>query len=195
MRKTIHLFETDNEGLKPGMKVLSNCGKELIVSEVFGASCNGRLCEECLNRHHRKESKKKTFAFVQKRLGVITGTKVVDTGKISFKFLFDSKGPGEDFLEFLGHYGIITLRSIETNLEVVVEEVRSLGVYWDIFVMGRNGQEFTGGNELSLEDLLLEIPKCYLLMRRDLFEPFEKVCQEVGIELVVHHFDGELKTS
>ena len=46
---------------------------------------------------------------MQKRIFVITGISIIDTGKVSFRFMFDSSAPYTQFMEYSGQFGLLTL--------------------------------------------------------------------------------------
>ncbi len=143
-----------------------------------------------------------------KRIYAITAEQIKETGEISFIFMFNSKAPYEEFREIAKSYGLIKLRDKDEN-EVNFFKLSRLepnavgpdGVKkWELFVGSGGRQVFFGSceeraNEQGLQELLLGVQDCVLLMEEKLFSRFEEVCKKVGIALGYFHYQGDLSTS
>jgi len=149
----------------------------------------------------------------KKRIFVVTGTEVPDTGKVSFSFMMKEGVPFEKFRDISQTYGWLQLRKKGDNeidpFKAVRGEPGAVGddgvKKWEAFVfeVGR-GQVMTGsgeetpksGVEKSLARLIEEMPSCVLLMGRDLFDRFKKACASLPVvTLGFYHYLGVLPTS
>ncbi|MFA6296490.1 MAG: hypothetical protein WC663_03990 [Patescibacteria group bacterium] len=205
---TLHLYAGMG---KVGEKEATSCGKNLLVKKRMPVYLNdSKVCQDCLKEGCLAPVADPAMAFEAQRLCVITGTKVVNTGEISFKYLHESGAKHTMISEFFGHYGHVYLREKGENevdpFKLARGEEGAIGpngiLKWDIVVVKSGHGIVMQGHvdemlpdERGLMELLKDVPKCTLLMQRDIFDRFENACQMMGIELEVHHFDGELRTS
>jgi len=144
-----------------------------------------------------------------KRIYVVTATKVIENGRVSYTFMFKSNSPFENYVEISGTYGFVELREKGRNeinpFRLVRGEPDAIGpdgkLKWQVFVGTDGEQTFTGHvdesppDEGGLQQLLESMPDCVLLMERGLFDRFKSACEKADVELKTHHFDGELSTS
>lgn len=149
----------------------------------------------------------------EKKLFVITGTSIKDTGKVSWSFTMKDGVPFDKFASYCGKFGWLLLRQKGKNefnpFKLVRGEPDAIGnegiKKWEVFIFeAGKGQIFTGSadetpekeSEEGLRSLIKDLPDCVLLMSRDLFARFEKVCMGFGnVTLGFHHHEGELETS
>ncbi len=152
---------------------------------------------------------------------VITGTDIEATGKVSWKFMFDSGSDFDDYADISGKFGWLELKEKDGNyldpfkltkawsldnseerIKLVEEAIGSDGVLrWNVNVFGAGGGlDVAIGVDDSpegdgLKSLIQELPDCVLLMARGLFGRFRVVAEAIGVEVGVCHFDGVLSTS
>ena len=146
-----------------------------------------------------------------KSIYVITCTHLIETGKMSFKFMFDSKAPFTELADYsnANNYGFVKLTEKEENevnpFKLMQGEPNAIGPdgikKWRIYTGDSKGQTFGGSveevpkKEDGLMRLLEDIESCILLMDVALFERFSIACNRLQINIRGHHFDGELSTS
>lgn len=149
----------------------------------------------------------------KRKLFVVTASSIVDTGKVSFRFMFDSGARFVDFSDIANQYSWLRLRKKADDeidpFKLARREPGAVGddgvKKWEIFVFKcSEGQIMTASADESPKDsieqglvrIIEETPSCVILMVRHLFERFERVCRAFPeIELGFHHYEGELKTS
>ncbi|MDD3887576.1 MAG: hypothetical protein PHN19_02270 [Patescibacteria group bacterium] len=171
-------------GSRIGNAVTTSCGKTLLAGAPTLVRAHQELdfCPECLKCSSLYD--KSICGFKARSFHVITAKRIIDTGRLSFRFLLDSGVSQERVRDYFGYYG---------HAQVVNDE---RGRHWESFVMKTNeGQVFCSGNELPLLEFLSDMPACNLLMDEKYFEEFERACREIGIEVEAYHYDGELRTS
>lgn len=129
----LHLFAGMG---KVGEKESTSCGKNLLVKSIQAVYLDdSRVCQDCLKEDCLAPVADPAMVFEAKRLGVITGTTVINTGMISFVFLRDSGVSYDKIFEFLGYYG---------HAELIKDDE---GKHWEICVMqSGHGQVFHSGN-------------------------------------------------
>lgn len=119
------------------------------------------------------------------KLIIVTANEVIQTGKISFIFLFDSKLEYSKHQEMGGGYGFIW-----------DNEDKSVGI--NVFQDGRGMVFGWGHEEFSkdwIADLLEKMDPATLLMSKDKAEMMKKYCDENNIEYHYHHYDGVLRSA
>lgn len=153
---------------------------------------------------------------VQQAVRVVTCTKLKDTGRISYIFLFNSKSPEAWMNEgFTDVYGILRRdKKSDNHLDPfkmarvqsgeLPRETQFVGddgvARWNVnlfnsdgFVLGCGWDD--NGPEAMATALEGWPERCTILMRREDYEPFEKACKALCIDVQVLHVDGELSTS
>ena len=119
------------------------------------------------------------------KFNIVTANEICQTGKISFKFIFDSKMDYNNHSK-VDNWGAI-LRDLKDNSRLVN-------------VFNSNGIVFGWGND-SIDDetwmtaLLEKLPTCSLLMEKDDADIFKEYCDKLGYEYTYTCFDGYLKTA
>jgi hypothetical protein len=153
-----------------------------------------------------------------KRISVITANEIDFTGRVSFKFMFDSGAPHDHTLPF-PKWGYMSLDSKSSDHLDVWEwakmqrgeehgqTVGDNGVgRWNInlFQPGNEKPSFIAGFDddehriTTLQKLIGDdLPDCVILMHKPLFGPFKAACDglEDKVVLLHHHFEGTLSTS
>lgn len=122
-------------------------------------------------------------------LFAVVAKNVIDTGKVSFGFMYGCKASFDDFQGLTGQFGLI-LRKPE-------DEVSHPDADNDIFFVfksERGGQIFTSGNEIPFQERVKECPKAVLLMDERQFEKFKVACEALAIPFGEIHYDGNLAT-
>jgi hypothetical protein len=145
----------------------------------------------------------------QKRLFVVTAPAITDTGRVSFKFLFDSKAQNIPF-DTTGRYGQVMLEDKHKDevdpFKLARGEPGAVGPNgtkkWRICIGNSKCRDLAGSvnecpneNERGLQELLKDAGEAALLMERGIFDRFELAAKAVGYEVLAHHFDGTLSTS
>ena len=145
------------------------------------------------------------------KLFVVTGTKINYTGKVSFKFIATEGVPFNELTEIYNRFAWLRLRDKADNeinpFKLMRGEKGAVGndgvKKWEVFVFeSGNGQimnasaEENPGSETGLASIIKELPGCVILMDRNLFDRFKKICDDLPeIELGFFHYNGELKTA
>ena len=142
------------------------------------------------------------------KISVITGTKIIDTGRVSFKFMFDSDAPRDHTLPFKA-WGTLCKRDKDDNyldpFRFARGEEGAIGddgiPRWRIclFENGHGSVYGAGwdadgseGDLKNLKETFQGMPNCCILMSPEIFEEVKEYFE--GIELLEHHFEGELVT-
>jgi len=149
------------------------------------------------------------------KIMAITATKVIPTGKISFRFMVDSKPPrdGEvDVIDF-DEWGLLELQKKSDDHFAPFEWAKCARgephkqFIGDDGVKRWNVNVFKGGSGLtmaagiddekpdSLDRLLADAPDCCLLMEDGLLQRVQEACERMGVQLFVHRSGMELPTS
>jgi hypothetical protein len=124
---------------------------------------------------------------------IVTANSIIDTGKISFKFIFDSKLDYVKQREISeGRWGhLIDLPGCahaEPSVTInVFDNKPSSGICF--------GWGDATVNDAWLIKLVQELPSCTLLMKEEYAKMFTATCDVLSIEYLFHHFDGELLTA
>jgi len=145
---------------------------------------------------------------MSKRLFVITTPSIKETGRISFKFMFDSKAPFNDFVDIAEDYGIVKLTDKAENeinpFKLMQGEPNAIGPdgvkKWRIYVGNSKGLVLSGSveespNEEGLQRLLGDMDDCVLLMEEKLLDRFRIACNDAEIQLDTFQCNSELFTS
>ena len=144
----------------------------------------------------------------RQQIYVVTAPNLIGTQSVSYAFIFRSGAPTKDAVRLASRYGIVTLHERGKDeidpFKFVRGEEGAIGPNgtkrWSVAV-GSNGRSETGGSvdespdEDGLKDLLPDIGNCALLMKRDIFDRFEKACNAVGIRVLHYHCEHDLATS
>lgn len=141
---------------------------------------------------------------------LVVANQVLENQKVSFKFMGDARIP-DDFYPFSEIFGVITLKDRDPNSfnpfnigRRPEEKLEESEKRWNINVFeAGKGLLIASGfdqdpEEKGLSDALGnedKIPDCVLLTHIEALEPIRKVCQTLGIDLLVHEFNGILATS
>jgi len=143
-----------------------------------------------------------------KRLYMITAPSIKETGRISFKFMFDSQAPFNDFADIAENYGMIKLTDKESDevnpFKLARGEPNAIGPdgvkKWRVYVGNSKGLVLSGSveespNEEGLQRLLTDMDDCVLLMEEKLLDRFCIACSGIEIQLTVFQYHSELSTS
>jgi hypothetical protein len=119
------------------------------------------------------------------KVNIITANEVIETGTISYGFIFDSKSDYSNHQK-VSKWGAV-LKSKDCN-----------GVLINIFESG-TGLVFGWGNdsfedESWLSELLSKMPASTLLLDSKKAEFLKQFCEKKEIEFAYHHYDGILYT-
>ena len=117
------------------------------------------------------------------KFNIVTANEIWQTGKISFRFIFDSK------MDYNDHVKVV-------NWGVILKELSGYDRLVNVFnsddlIFGWGNK----GNEEWLTVLLEKLPCCSLLMEKEDAELFKKYCDILGYGYTYTHFDGYLKTA
>ena len=118
------------------------------------------------------------------KFNIVTANEIWQTGKISFRFIFDSKMDYNDHVKVV-NWGVI-LKEL-SGYDRLVNVFNSDDL---IFGWGNKGID-----EEWLTVLLEKLPCCSLLMEKEDAELFKKHCDILGYRYTFTHFDGYLKTA
>lgn len=137
------------------------------------------------------------------RIVVITATNVVFRKMITYEFMVDSEAPCELFGELGGTYGCLRLQDDRGYDVEPADNQNGSGKtnYWYAFVGAHASQIFSAAlkeappEEPGLRRILADMPDCVLLMCRNIFDRFEKICLDIGISVEAFHYEGILETS
>jgi len=119
------------------------------------------------------------------KFNIVTADEIWQTGKISFRFIFDSK------MEYDNHAKV-------NNWGAIIKEFNSNDRLVNVF--NSNGLVFGWGNNIMddekwITELLEKLPNCSLLMEKEDAEIFKKYCDMLGYEYTYICVDGYLKTA
>jgi hypothetical protein len=121
------------------------------------------------------------------QINIVSASEIVDTGRVSFKFIFDSKMPYKDHQK-VGKWGYL------------FDDKDGSGVILNVFE-STNGLAFGWGNESLTEEWFSEvikedIPSCTLLMNEAKAEFLTAyLAKRTDVTYTYHHFVGELRTA
>lgn len=140
------------------------------------------------------------------KIRVVTAGDIVWKRIISYIFMFNSEAP-YDFFEGLGKvYGIVRLCDEDNfDFETPKPEERSpcrRAYFWEIS-LGSGAELVFGGSvneappeEFQLKKMISKIDSdCVVLMRRNIFDRFQAVCEDLGIDIKAFHYEGILLSS
>jgi hypothetical protein len=121
------------------------------------------------------------------QINIVSASEIIDTGRVSFKFIFDSKMPYKDHQK-VEKWGYL------------FDDKDGSGVVLNVFA-STNGLAFGWGNEALTEEWFAEvikegIPSCTLLMdesKADFLIAYLNKREDVTY--TYHHFLGELKSA
>jgi hypothetical protein len=148
-----------------------------------------------------------------KTVFVVTTTELQDTGKMSVKFMIRDGIPTNELIRYAGVWGLARRRRKDDNevnpWKLVREEKGAIGDdgvrRWDLHLFKSDGFLFCGNvdeiptTEEGLKELISSafenIDRAVLLIPRNDFDAFEAACNDIGIEVKSHHYDGALSTS
>jgi len=120
------------------------------------------------------------------KFNIVTANEIWQTGKISFRFIFDSKMNYDDHAKV-------------KNWGVILKELSGYDRLVNVFGSNSEGVIFGWGNKSMDEEwltvLLEKLPCCSLLMEKEDAELFKKYCDILGYGYTYTHFDGYLKTA
>ena len=119
------------------------------------------------------------------KFNIVTADEIWQTGKISFKFISDSKMDYENHAK-VNNWGAI-IKEFNSN-DRLVNVFNSTGL---VFGWGND----TMDDEKLITELLEKLPSCSLLMEKEDAEIFKKYCDILGYEYTYICVDGYLKTA
>lgn len=119
------------------------------------------------------------------KFNIVTADEIIQTGRISFKFIFDSAMDYNNH-EKVDNWGVI-LKDLKNN-DIMVNVFNSNGL---VFGWGNNKLN----DEKWITSLLDRLPTCSLLMEKDDSEIFKEYCEKLGYEYTYTYFEGSLKTA
>ncbi|MGE5472724.1 MAG: hypothetical protein ACM3UU_00695 [Ignavibacteriales bacterium] len=140
------------------------------------------------------------------RFYVITAKEIIETGKISFKFMFDSGSNIDLCLEF-DYFGFAEVVKKDDNyvnpFKLMRGESGAIGddgikrLNVNVFESGK-GFVFGGsvdGTDEGMQEFVKNIPGCVLLMHEDIFDKFNTACEKNNIAVEHFAYSGALKTA
>jgi len=118
------------------------------------------------------------------KFNIVTADEIWSTGRISFKFIFDSK------MDYNNHAKVKNWGAIirESDNSILVNVFNSDGI---VFGWGND----TMDEDKWITELLKELPGCSLLMNKEDAEVFKKYCDQLKYEYTFLHVEGFLKTA
>ncbi|MGE5328352.1 MAG: hypothetical protein ACM3KR_02445 [Deltaproteobacteria bacterium] len=138
---------------------------------------------------------------------VITATSIVNTGKVSWGYIFDSGANKNDLCFDYPYFGFVELAQKPDNFvnpfKLAHGEPGAIGddgvKRWNanVFESGK-GLVFGGGVDDSgdgIETLTQQLPASVLLMQQDIFDKFKAACEKNNILVEHFEYNGELKTA
>ena len=119
------------------------------------------------------------------KFNIVTADEIWQTGKISFRFIFDSK------IDYDNHAKV-------NNWGAIIKKFNSNDRLVNVF--NSSGIVFGWGNDIMddekwVTELLEKLPSCSLLMEKEDAEIFKKYCDILGYEYTYICVDGYLKTA
>lgn len=125
---------------------------------------------------------------------VVTANGLSNTGQISFRFLWDCEYPNAENRNYNlmpPNWGMVW-RSDDGGHPINVFKGSggglSMGGGWD--------KDWDRADKLSFSGEMLDaVPSCTLLMDREPFEFWTKLCEHFGVKFEHHHHNGVLSTS
>lgn len=119
------------------------------------------------------------------KLLIVTADEVIQTGTISYKFIFDSKLDFDKYLEYGDNYGFIWDDGNEgIGINILKNSLLKFG--WG---------SSKGLTKEWIEKLLNKIDPVTLLMSKEKSDLFVKTCEENNIEYFLHYHKGALHSS
>jgi len=117
------------------------------------------------------------------KFNIVTADEIWQTGRISFKFIFDSK------MNYNNHAKV-------NNWGAIIKEFKGDRL---VNVFNSEGIVFGWGNDTMdkewVSELVEKLPNCSLLMEKEDAEIFKKCCDQLSIEYTFLHVEGYLKTA
>jgi hypothetical protein len=118
------------------------------------------------------------------RFYIVTAKDVVNTGKLSWQFLFQSKLDYPMCREIsAGNWGHLT----DDETDVLIN------------IFNSNNKLILGWGNDSVDktwiaELIKEMPSCALLMKKEYADVFKEQCEDLGYEFNYHYCEDILKT-
>lgn len=119
------------------------------------------------------------------KFNIITANEILQTGKISFQFIFDSEMDYDNHSK-VDNWGVL-LRDLNDNHRVV-------NVFGDTRLIFGWGNDTIDDKEW-MSALLEKLPACTLLIEKEDADIFKEYCDKLGYEYTYTYFDGYLKTA
>lgn len=139
----------------------------------------------------------------KRRIFVVSANRVYETGTISFMFMVKCGYPDRRTKPMPQNYGWIwTDRSDGGHPINVFEGGKGLimGGGWDAEIDPEDYEPEERAEKVARDkewrkSMIDAIPSCTLLMDKQTFEWWKKMCSEFQVEFEHYHFDGDLETS
>lgn len=114
------------------------------------------------------------------RISIITATKVIETGTVSYIWMFDSKAPRENYIGYK-NWGILTIKDNTWIIQIG---------HGDKCILGGN----IGNIKNGFKKDVLTLPESVILMQKEYLKPFKDAIGDT-YQMVEYHYEGTLHTS
>lgn len=145
---------------------------------------------------------------MDKKVYIISAEYLVDTGYVSFKFMFDSRAPFPEFGEYASHFGVVTLKDKDANyvdpFRLMQGKPGAVGPdghqRWNFGLFKANQGMVVGmgcdeGGEEQMIAELRKLPSCVLLTHHEATPALKKMLEAAGFEVSIFECPGTLRTS